>query len=247
MPELPAFVASQHRMADHLRDPENNPAVPDIEERRLNIYRELIYNNIESFLSSGFPILRSIISDDNWHQLARDFVRSHQSESPYFLEISQEFLCYLQEERDPLPEDPPFMLELAHYEWVELALDVSTETFPDEAREIDPANDILTVSPLAWRLCYQYPVHQIGPEYQPEVPPEQPTFLIVYRNRQQVVKFLEINALTSRLVQLLEDSCMTGKQALSQLAGELGHQTSQQLEAFGLQTLSKLHSLDILY
>ena len=71
-----------------LSDPERRAAPPDIESRRVGIYRDLIYNNIESFLSGGFPVLRSLYSDERWHALVRDFVRDHVSHSPYFLETS---------------------------------------------------------------------------------------------------------------------------------------------------------------
>ena len=40
--------------------------------------------------------------------MVRDFVHRHQSLSPYFLEISQEFLRYLEAERIPLAQDPAF-------------------------------------------------------------------------------------------------------------------------------------------
>ncbi|MCP4827546.1 MAG: DUF2063 domain-containing protein, partial [Proteobacteria bacterium] len=44
-------------MARYLRDPQNNPPPEDVEQRRLKIYEDLIYNNIEGFISSGFPVL----------------------------------------------------------------------------------------------------------------------------------------------------------------------------------------------
>ena len=51
----------------------------------------------------------------------RKFVHRHPSESPYFLEISQEFLTFLSEQVHRVTSSlPEFLLELAHYEWVEL-------------------------------------------------------------------------------------------------------------------------------
>jgi len=200
-----SFQQTQYDFTAHLRDPTINPIPQDMEDRRMKIYRDLIYNNIETFVSSGFPILRSLIDDEPWHQMVRDFVSHHQSHTPYFLELSQEFLRYLQEERTATSNDPGFMLELAHYEWVELALDVSPEEIPDIDSKVEEL--LLSkpeVSPLAWRLSYQYPVHKLGPEYQPIEPPEQATFVVVYRNHAQEVKFLETNAVTIHLLQLFE-------------------------------------------
>lgn len=242
------FQATQLAFAAHLRNPETNPPPSDIEDRRLAIYRDLIFNNIESFLSSGFPILHSIIAGGDWQLLVRDFIASHQSHSPYFLEISQEFLRYLNEQEPALLAPLPFARELAHYEWVELALDVSAEEFP--VAGVKPDGDLLAdslvVSPLAWRLCYQFPVHKIGAEYQPVTPPEQPTCLVVYRNRQEQIQFLETNSVTLRLLQLLEDGELNGREALRQIADELGHPNSDFVEAAGAETLGQLLELSIL-
>lgn len=71
--KLPRFQQAQYQFAAHLRDPEANPAPADIEDRRMQIYRELFYNNIEDFLANAFPVLRKISSDEIWHARVRDF------------------------------------------------------------------------------------------------------------------------------------------------------------------------------
>jgi uncharacterized protein len=241
------FQQTQYDFAAYLRDPLAKPAPADVEDRRMNIYRDLIYNNIESFLSSGFPVLRHILDDGYWHHMVRDFVSHHQSHTPYFLEISQEFLRYLQEEREVHSDDPAFMLELTHYEWVELALDVSTEEIPEASAQAgDVLSSVLAVSPLAWRLSYQYPVHKIGPEYIPEKQPDEPTFLVVYRNRDNEVKFLEINTVTARLLQLIDEQQTTGRAVLLMMAEELQADDAERVINFGEAILTKLYSLDIL-
>jgi len=245
------FQQTQKQFADHLRDPEVNPAPADVEPRRMKIYQDLIFKNVEGFLSGGFPILRSLYFEADWNALARDFIRNHQSHSPYFLEISQEFLKYLQEEREDHDCDPAFLLELAHYEWVELALDVSEEVLPVQGDEI-LTSDLLTqhpiVSPLVWSLSYQFPVHQLGPDYQPAQPPEQPTFILVYRDRDDSVQFMVSNALTVRLLNLLEsDDFLTGERALLQLADEMNHPEPQELVKMGYELLVKLQKCDIIF
>ncbi len=245
------FRYTQKQFADFLRDPGINPAPLDIEPRRMKIYQDLIFKNIEGFLSGGFPILRSLYSDVDWNEMARDFIRRHESHSPYFLEISQEFLAYLQQERGKHDCDPAFLQELAHYEWVELALDVSEETVPVSGNQV-LTQDLLSqrpiISPLVWSLSYQYPVHLLGPDYQPEQAPEQPTFLLVYRNRQDRVQFMVSNALTVRLINMLEgDDSLTGKQALLQLASEMNHPAPEDLVRMGGDLLNKLQKCDIIF
>ncbi|GAA5445797.1 hypothetical protein Misp06_04002 [Microbulbifer sp. NBRC 101763] len=235
------FQGLQRDLAAHLRAPEQCTPPPQIEDRRLAIYRDLIYNNIESFISSGFPVLRSLYSDEFWHAMVRDFVHHHTSSSPYFLQISEEFLTYLQNERGQREGDPPFLLELAHYEWVELALDVSTAEIPANlSREGDILGSVPVVSPLVWSLSYRYPVHRIGPVFQPQEPDETPTFLLVYRDRSDEVNFMEINAVTARLLQLASEESVTGEQLLAQIAAELPQVDTSTLRSFGVELLQKL-------
>ncbi len=244
---LPDFRATQIDFAAHIRNPTENPAPAGLEARRLKIYLELFYNNIESFLANSFPIAKKVLGHDHWHVLAREFVHRHGSESPYFLEISQEFLTFLSE-RDNAPDEglPEFLLELAHYEWVELALSVSEEELP--VAGVDAAGDLLegrvVVSPLIWCLAYRWPVHKIGPDHLPTAPPEASTELIVYRRADDSVAFMEVNPVTLRLVELLREH--TGREALAALAQELPQLDSKVVYEQGLATLESLRDAQIL-
>ena len=240
---------TEKQLASHIRNPADIAAPEGIEQRRLKIYRDLFYNNIENFIASGFPVLRSLFADDAWHSMVRDFMIHHQCHTPYFLEISQEFLLYLQNTRASRQDDPPFLKELAHYEWVELALDVAEEDLA--LIEVDSEGDLLEslpmVSPLAWSLCYQYPVHKIGSDFQPDQPGPESSYLIVYRNSDDKVGFMEANSVTARLLELLEiDDTDSGLQALEKLAVELQHPQPQQVIDGGSAILHQLKSLDII-
>lgn len=233
-----ALRDSQMVMARYLRDPDGQPPPPGVEERRLKIYRDLIYNNIEGFISGGFPVLRSLYAEDDWHGLVRLFIDRHRCHTPYFLEISQEFLRFLMEDFQPRPCDPPFILELAHYEWVELALDVSEEELPEPQPVVDLLAGVPRLSPLAWVLAYQYPVHRIGPSFRPAEPGEG-VYLAVYRDREDKVQFMELNAATARLLELIRDNEQATVVAVLQaLAGELGMEPTA-LQEFGAGQLAQ--------
>ena len=243
------FQTVQREFAAHMRDPANVAPPGKIEDRRLQIYRDLIYNNIEGFLSSGFPIIRSLYSDERWHQIVRDFICRHQSQSPYFLQISEEFLGYIESEFQPLASDPPFLLELARYEWCELALYVDEHELPlvDKNAPHRLLESIVYLSPLAWRQLYTFPVHKIGPGFQPQQPDEQPTSLVVYRNRRDRVEFMETNLVTARLLELCDgNNDHTGEQLLAKIARELAHPQPETVIDGGRQTLTQLFELDIL-
>jgi uncharacterized protein len=203
---LSVDLADQQRaFAAHLRDPERVPPPPGIEPRRLAIYRDLFFNNLADLLGGAFPVARRILGDQRWKRLVRAFFAGHHARTPYFLELPREFLEWLQSGRERAADEPPFLDELAHYEWVELALAVSQEELPAAAPSPpSPVDARLEVSPLAWPLAYRWPVHRLAPEFQPAEPPATPTFIVVYRDRADVVQFLEIGAETARLLETLE-------------------------------------------
>ena len=244
----PGFMQRQYEFAAHIRDPEHKRAPDDIEDRRMEIYRELFYNNVEGFLSNSFPVLRKLMDDDSWHAMARDFYARHQCHSPLFLEIPREFLNYLQQERTDRADDLPFLHELAHYEWVELALSVAeagdAENRHRETALTGSADDLMdaipVVSTLAWPLSYRYPVHKISPEFMPATPGEQATYLLVYRDPDDEVGFIELNPVSARLLALLQkDTKLSGRQALEQIAAELQHPNPDIVIAGGRQILQE--------
>jgi hypothetical protein len=243
-----SFQKTQYEFAAHLRHPQLHAAPSGIEDRRLKIYRDLFYNNVEDFLSNAFPVLRTITSDGIWHRRVRDFYARHECREPQFYKIAQEFLRFLDTERGEHADDPPFLRELAHYEWVELELSVSDLKLTPALA--DPNGDLLEgrplLSPLAWALSYDYPVHRIAPEFQPQMPSEQPTYLIVHRDRHDDVHFMEINVVTARLMQLLdEDQQSSGRELLQRIAVELQHPQPDAVLLGGADTLRDLRARDI--
>lgn len=240
-PAAPARLREQQlELTRHLRDPEHIPAPAGIEDRRIGIYRELLFNNIESLLSGNFPVIRKLLGDVRWKTLVRDFYRDHRSQTPLFPELPREFLRYL----ESLPElDPPFLGELAHYEWVELALQISEARIDDVAH--DPDGDLLEgaplLSPLAWPLAYRWPVHRLGPQFQPDAPPDAPTLLLLRRETSGNVRFSELGPLAFRLVQRLGDEpALDGRTQLTALAREAGAADVDALIDEGLQLLQQL-------
>lgn len=243
---MKSFQETQLAFAKHLRAPDLYPAPAAIDDRRMGIYRELVYNNIENFIANVFPVIRSIVSDDYWHSLVRDFIHQHRCQTPYFLEISEEFLQFLMQERGLREGDPAFLLELAHYEWIELALDVNEESIPAASAYPD---DLLRskprVSPLVVCLNYQYPVHNISPSYQPAAP--EPTQLVVYRNRMDKVCFMAANAVTLRLLYFLQANSTECLEAqLATIVSELQHPNPAVLFNDSQQLIADLFALDII-
>ena len=217
--QLP-FQRVQAVLAEHIRNPETNPPPSDVEDRRLQIYRRLFYNTIESFCSRNLRSLRNIVDDEYWHTLIREFMHSYRCDSPYFREIPQQFMHFLVEthkEKDRLP----YITELCHFDAIRLELRLAPDTtYATESDSIDFQTDKLVLSDLVRLLSYQWPVHEIDADYIEIQPPTEPTWIVAFRNKQDNVQILVSNARTIRLLELLRTP-QEGAHLLTTLAQEL--------------------------
>jgi len=226
MPKNPGgdLRRQQFQLAAHIRDPERQPPPPAIEERRLAIYRDLFYNNLDGLLAGNFPVMRKTLGDACWQRMLREFMIEHRAHTPLFPELGREWVRYLDARAEGANADPPWLRELAHYEWVELALDISEVSLSEvPAHDVtgDLINGVPLLSPLAWPLAYRWPVHRIGPDYQPNEAPSAANFLLVLRDADHKVRFNEISALSFRLLQRMDESSqLSGRQQLAALAQE---------------------------
>ncbi|HJU40055.1 MAG TPA: putative DNA-binding domain-containing protein [Tahibacter sp.] len=239
--------ALQRHFAACIRAPESTDLPPGVAPGRMAVYRELFFNNVEGLLSANFPVIRSLRDDDAWLDLARGFLREHRAQTPLFPEFAREFLRYLERRQGEDRGDPPFLLELAHYEWAELALSLDENEIGDVAHDPagDPVAGVPVVSPLAWPLGYRFPVHRIRPDFQPDAAPAEPTLLLLVRDRADDVGFMEINAITAMLVERLQANAQSsGLYVLDALLDEVAPGNAAALRDGGIAMLRELKRRD---
>lgn len=244
------FQDYQRAFTARIRDPKARPRPPGAPAARMKVYEELLYNNLEGFLLGCFPVCRKLLGTRRWNRLVRAFFRDHACHTPYFRQIPEEFLKYVQEGGLPEGADfPAYLPELAHYEWVELELDTS-----DRDRDLpafDPAGDLLEGSPLLNPvlrvLAYRWPVHRLSPRYKPVEAPERPTFLLAVRDAELSVHFHVINPATARLLALLQEMPgSAGRTMLEILAREMPGTDPAALRVHGLAMLKDLRTQGVI-
>ena len=240
---LPNFQALQLDFAAHIRNPELNPIPEGIESRRMAIYNRLFYNNIESFCAMRFERTKTILGEERWHGMIRDFVHRHQCKSPYFAQISEEFIAYLAMDRSDL-SDPPFLLELCHYEWLPLYFDRMIGELPTYQPCPDPLGTKLKASDLSLVRRYVWPVNKIAVDFQPVEPPEKPIWALAFRNRADKVDIKHVDAFTANLVETLRTP-MTGLAAVQAVLGESAKLDENRLAQLSSR-LDDLVELDVL-
>jgi hypothetical protein len=241
---LPEFQRYQYAFSAHLRDPRTAKRPRGVDARRMKIYADLLYSNVERFMLNCFPVLHKVLGKRKWARLVRTFFATHRSHTPYFRQVPDEFIRFLQNEWQPDAAYPDFMLELAHYEWMELVLAVSNRE-PDWEqinRDGDLLSRIPVINPVLAVLSYAYAVHRIAPRYQPGPEGKLQTQLLLFRDEAGQVRFNVVNPVTARLLVLLQEGQGSGRDMLLRLARELGHPDPEALVNFGAGILADLQA-----
>ncbi|RFF28935.1 MULTISPECIES: DUF2063 domain-containing protein [unclassified Wenzhouxiangella] len=236
-----SLLALQRQFAGHIRDPEHIEAPEGPEERRLAIYRRLVFSNLSNLFSKNFPVLHRIVDRKRWQSLIREFLTEHRSTTPMFTEIGREFVRFLEEEQpDGLP---PFALELAHWEFLETCVRLA-EADPNET-DCQSDGDLLSapvaLNPTLRLAQYRWPVHEIAPENQPDAPLDEPLILAAWRRRNDRTGFMKLNAVTARLLELIDQQPqLSGRAVLEKIAEEMQAPNSQAIVQSGRSMLERL-------
>ncbi len=209
--ELPGFQRYQLAFTARLRDPHKQPPLAGVPRERMAVYEEIVFNNLFESVSACIPVARKVIGKRKCLKLNQAFMRDYSANSPLFRKIPEQFLQYLNN-TDPQLQAvlPPYLNSLCHYEWIELFVASS----PVNAMQIDIetdgdlGNSIPVFSPTMQLLNYDYAVHKISPRHKPKQ--TQNTQLLVFLNADDQVKFIELNAVTYRLISLLQNKPLTG-------------------------------------
>lgn len=245
---LPAFQQYQYAFSSHIRNPQLNKRPRGVEARRMKVYNELLFNNLEGFLLACFPVLRQVMGKRKWTRLVRDFFTVHRCHTPFFRQIPDEFVHYLENERGTRDEDPAFLRDLAHYEWLELVLSVSNKEI--DFAQIDQSGDLMrgrpALNPVLSLQRYAYPVHRISPRFKPAAEQKEETHFAILRNLEDEVKFVLVNPVSMRLLHLLQTTVLTGEQAVLQIAHEMQHPDPKFVLAGGLEILQTLRDEQVI-
>lgn len=237
------FMRWQRELAAHLRGSQAGSPPDAPRDERVQIYRDLLYATVEGAISKAFPVLRRISTPQQWHARIRDFYAHAPLRNPLLRGVAEDFVLHVERQTAQPLDDFPFLAELCHYEWVEMALAIAPDDAPAPLTLDAQALGAQTLrrSALAWNLSYRYPVQQISPAYLPQEPPPEATHLIVWRDREHHVRFMQVNPLTSALIAALDDSAsQPAKDVLTQLAGHAGIENPQLFITAALDMLGRL-------
>ena len=176
--------------------------------------------------------------------MVRDYLVRHVSWTAAFVELPREFLAYLARERDD-DEDPPYLGELAHFDWLETLVGADRADPAAVACERDA--DLLAGTPVlnpTLRLAtYTYPVHAITADFRPAAPPAIATHIAAFRDCAQCYAFLDLSPAAARLLECLQAAPdRNGRSVLESLAAEFGQAELAGFVAAGSTILARMRA-----
>ena len=230
------FQRYQLEFTAHIRNPKANKKPEKVDDARMAVYREIVFNNIFGAVSACFPVCVQVLGKHAWEKLVRQFFANYQSTSPIFREIPQQFLQFL----NTAGNLPAYFQQLAHYEWVELATNTQRTEAANLSKKMDLLNEKPILAPAHMLLEYDYAVHKISKRNQPKITEQ--TYLLVFRNSEFKVKFIELNPTTYQLLRLIQENNMAGEQALMELAKDINYSDIDAVIQFGAEILLDLAS-----
>jgi hypothetical protein len=166
----------------------------NVEARRLAIYQRLVFNNLFGLLRGGYKKLRRAIGDEQFRKLVRAFLESGVSRTPYFAEISGEFLNWFMQQEAPL-----WQRELAEYERAGITIDIDTMDWPSR-EEVESRPDEVHFSPAITLLSFEHAIYEANEGAEPS---KRPTYILLYRNPHNRLRYKLLNAATFSLLALL--------------------------------------------
>ncbi|BCV50126.1 MULTISPECIES: DNA-binding domain-containing protein [Shewanella] len=245
-----ALAQLQQAFVAYLRR-DDMPLPAGTDERHMRVYRELFFNNVNGFVSNAYPVLKSLHTEAQWLALVKDFFARHDCQSPLFIDIAAEFLDYLCREQASALDAMPFMLELAHYELLELQVSVAVDSSapwlePTELQALEQLAAKLQLAVTARVAQYQFEVDRISPDFRPDSVAATPVFFCVYRDREEEVRFLRLNPMTAQLLAKLQQTPLSFTRLLAWLAETFPQFPEPQLCQGALTTLAELAVLGII-
>ena len=204
------LIKQQFAFASHIRNENSVASVDGVSKERLNVYRELFFNNFKDALGSAFPVTRDALDEASWLSLCEDFLNEYRCQSPYLSGLPEEFLDFLRQDGKQVT---PWLTELAYWEWIELDLFLSD----DECFSTEPADVLMDkprLSTLVRLASFQYPVHTIAEGQLPDRPLDEPVHLLAWRKPDDSIGFMQLNTMSAYLLEQLNTQDKTGEELL---------------------------------
>ena len=230
------FRQYQFALARHLRDPLGVPAPEGVSVAEALACTQEMAANLNELLMPAFAITRAVLGEDLWQHTLRLFLHDAPTHSPWATAVQEAYVKFLGH-NTLVQHLPPWLEDLAHYEWLQCAVAAADVTWPAHDPHGDLRTGVVVLNPSHVEVMYDWPVQRINLTHKPfEM---QPTYLSIVRDMRDKVRVVESSRFRRHLVDMLRQG-QTGAQAFTALAQWLEHPDVDTFIQEGMPVLKQL-------
>lgn len=213
-------ITQQSRLAGYCRTGVLQP-IDGLTPNRVHNYRRLVYNVVDDTLRTAYPLTLDLLEEDEWNELVNSFFTNHSCQSASVWQMPKEFIEYVVVHSQSLIEKYPMLIELLHFEWIEIELYMMEDKIiPSFTKSVDLENNVVVFNPEHIIAQYSYPFHHKNPNEINEVDKGN-YFILIFRDLESgEVKFVNISYLFAWLIQTIADTNKSLKEVCQQASSE---------------------------
>ena len=236
------FRQYQFALARHLRDPLGTPAPEGVSASAVLSCTQEMAHNLNELLMPAFANTRAVLGEDLWQHTLRLFLHDAPTHAPWATAVQEAYVKFL-EHNNLVQHLPPWLQDLAHFEWLQSAVSGADLVWPAHDPHGDLLQKVVVMNPTHVEVMYDWSVQRINLTHKPF--DMQPTYLSIVRDVRDTVRVVESSRFRRHLIDLLRQN-QTGAQALEALAQWLEHPDVATFIQEGWPVLKQLHREGVL-
>ncbi len=183
---------------------------------RLEVYRALPRSGIEGTVEDFLTRTRARMGADDFAEWVARWFDEEGPRSRYLRDLPAEFASWAAPRWLRDPAIPNYLADLARHELIEYEVAAAPPGSSDDSSDSFALDRGLTFDASARLLRYDHAVHELsGDEDDREPAPARPTSLLIYRDRENHVRYVELTTVAAAVV----DKLMAGAVVQSALVG----------------------------
>jgi len=240
MPLTPETLAAQKQLAQFCRSGERQPIPGTTSPERVEVYRSLIRNIVDSALVHAYPILHSTLQPEEWSTLVNDLLQFHDLPDPQLWRMPKELYHFVRDSQYGSRLNLPVMTDLCLFEWLEIEAHMMPDTSHAPCRlSGNLISDTLVVNPNLLLSRFEHPVFRMKPREAALSPGLY--FLATYRHPQTLhARYIELSPLWARVLERLLQAPGDLMSLIPESASELGADIGSEWQPTASETAQRM-------
>lgn len=180
----------------------NDGDIVGTRQDRLHNYRRLIYTIYWEALSDAYPIAKSILKEEQWDKMVDDFISEYACNEPQLFRMPFHLIEFAEQKSFSEVFSIPYLSDLLHFEWIEIEVHSMKDIEETSALSLKSRDDgHLDFNPYLKLIKLDYPIHRLKDQNIEQLKGDY--FLLVYRQKNGTVQYMELNGFTANLIEQL--------------------------------------------